>query len=101
MNIKVVNLIHWACPMSVFLSFNERVNNLMNKIKNLMNEFYVDEFCYQKPTILSYNHGKNIWDKREIPHKFLKPQVIKKCYILDLRLRSLGSQDPKVLKFSN
>ena len=29
-----------------------------------------------------YNHGNNIWDKRGIPQKFLKPQVIKKCYIL-------------------
>ena len=37
-------IFHWACPMSVFLSLNERICNLMN-------EFYLDEFCYQKPTI--------------------------------------------------
>ena len=46
MNISYVNLIHWACPMSVFLSFNERTYKLMNEIYNL------NEFNLQKPTIL-------------------------------------------------
>ena len=48
MNRSCVNLIHRAYLMSVFLSFNERICNLMN-------EFYVDEFCYQKPTIENSN----------------------------------------------
>ena len=39
-HISYGNLIHRTCPMSDFLSFNERIYNLMN------------EFCYQKPTIL-------------------------------------------------
>ena len=38
--------------VSVFLFFNEIIYNLINEIYNLMKEFYADEFCYQKPTIL-------------------------------------------------
>ena len=63
MNISYVNLIHWAYPMSIFLSFNER-------ILNLLNEFFVDEFCYQKPIIqewilnfLTQRHKVNCNDK--------------------------------------
>ena len=60
-----------------------------------------------------YNEGHNIWEKREIPSK---PQTIWNCsklgwkgrfltlsFKLDLRLRrrTLGSEDPKVPKWSN
>ena len=54
------------------------------------------------------NQSHNIWGKREIPHKILKPRTICKCSnlgwngrVLTLSFRTLGFQDPKVQNWSN